>query len=157
MQTKHTRHLSPLLLLSTLLLSGLLPGVASGGIWQPSSGGGGGGAAPVTATISSGVLAAGAEATGDATGWFDLGSIFRVQVASTASTCVDVALYARATKLTADRVYWAYHLDGVTATWVDRIGVGYADEDSTTELHWRITNCGPVATTVTLTVDGVGQ
>jgi hypothetical protein len=35
MQTKHTRHLSPLLLLSTLLLSGLLPGVAWAEIRQP--------------------------------------------------------------------------------------------------------------------------
>jgi hypothetical protein len=35
MQTKHTRHLSPLLLLSALLLSGLLPGVATAEIRQP--------------------------------------------------------------------------------------------------------------------------
>ncbi len=145
------RHLT----LFSLLLALLLPAGAGAGIWQPSSGGGG--AAPVTATISSGVLAAGAEATGDEGSWFDLGSIFRLQVASTASTCVDVELYAKDTKLDADRVYYAYHLDGATATWVDRIGVGYSDDDASAELHWRITNCGAVATTVTLTVDGVGQ
>lgn len=146
------RHLTLFSLLLALLLCG---GVAWGGIWQPSSGGGG--AAPITATISSGALAAGAESTGDEGSWFDLGSIFRLQVASTASTCVDVELYAKDTKLDSDRVYFAYHLDGATATWVDRIGVGYSDDDASAELHWRITNCGAVATTVTLTVNGVGQ
>lgn len=140
------------LLLSMALL--LLCGVVYAGITQPSSGGG---AAPKTVTISSGVLASGASANGDATDWFDLGSIFRVRFTSTASSCVDVQLFGRDTKLSADRVYYVYHADGQTATWYDRIGVGYADLDGTKELHWTVTNCGAASTTVSLVVDGVGK
>jgi hypothetical protein len=142
------------LTLLPLFLSLLLPGVATAGIWQPSSGGGG--AAPITKTIS-GAIAAGASATGNTTDFFDVGSIFEVWFTSTASSCVDVEFFRKDTMLAADRVYYVYHADGLTSAWQDLVGTSYRDEDGTTELHWRITNCGAAISTVSLTVYGVGE
>ena len=142
---------------TALLALCLLSVLSSAGTLGPAPAtGGAGGAAYTTATITTGSIAGGASETGDEAAFFDLGIVALVTVASTASTCVTVELFADDGY--SDRVYLLTAVDGQTSTFEDRgAAIPYEDTDASTELHWKVTNCGVSATVVTLTVGGIGE
>ena len=110
-----------------------------------------GGAAITTANV----VAGGAAVSGNVTGWFDLGTVHRVQfVASSDTRLLTFRLYADAAHTV--MLYEALGVDAWTTAYEDLVPFHYRDADGAATLHYLFQNFGLNDSIVTLTIQGIG-
>ena len=116
--------------------------------------------AQVDVNQSTGSIAAtGGTASLDITSFINEGVIYELSLTRTAGTGgddIDVEIFSKDTKLTGDRLYFAEAADASTA-YIDSSGIFYEDEDTSAELHIKVTNNSAAAATFTVRARAQGE
>jgi len=133
-------------------------GTGTNTTWTDLAGGGASTLVQVDQTLTTGSLgASGGTVSLNITSFINKGSIISLSVTRTAGTGgddVDIEVFTKDTFLAADRIYFAEAADASTA-YIDRSSFYYEDEDTSTELHVKVTNQSAAA--ATFDVNAVAQ